>query len=459
MRITIEGTTFYVSLSHLSWGTPHIHLHLGTNGGAFRLELDDEVDVVIHGMSYDETYDVARFRGLPILRDADLMRLWHHGHVDVDFEPYAPRGDAPPDAFYNELRGLFDAPVTPESWDRVVRMLDACAPERAHELADYVAGHTARWTPWERALCVAPGHWVEAMLQGQNRPALSLVRRLKLFDLSGKSRHIDALLGCTNLSHVTALELAPNTLKRAAFEAMATHARFAHVEELVLQRPSGALASVLDHPDAFPALRRLTIPTFTFSRYTTDTLREVLATRAGQRIETLTFQQRGNPGNDGIVHSLDLLRDPELATNCTHVVLDWAWHDGVDVRFPMRPSWLTYILGELHDDTRRRIQTLTLRTHVGASEGLGSLLHLDLLPDLHTLELFDAGPQHTGRSTVEAFDTVFHPEHMRLPGALKRLVTNAPLDRGELARLAARRPDLDVCNLDHEPVFTREVRA
>ncbi len=452
MKIELEGTTFCVTGNFDNHqNTRTVEAALRAAGGKTMKSMGLKVEALVFGGGYTQKTQTARDRGIPILREAELDRLLAEGSVEIDFEPPTVEGgEASVDELLGEVRGVLAEAPGPALWLKIVALVNQCDPEQVGPLVDYVNGHIEHWPAHQATLCVAPKEWIVTMIQGQDTPAYGLVRRLNLSDVAVNTTGFKKLLGCVSLDALTSVDVAvEKKLTKTAFKALAAHARFASLDELVVGFFDEGCAQALDVPASLTALGcypdvywRVDAPTY-------DVL---FGAAACAGVKRLSFYARSGWGS-GVADVLARLADDAMLPAMDHFEIDFVHHGRSVGMNPMSPDTLEWTIDRTPEAARARIKTLTLRTKVDGfyhSTNTFSMRHLE---NLKTLRLFDAGAYRRDEVTVEDFDRVFHADGLQLPDSLERVVTNAPLDRGAFARLIQARPDLEVVQDPDEAPF------
>lgn len=124
---------------------------------------------------------------------------------------------------FGEVRSALERGPSPSAWLALCESLEAITPGRFDaELWPYLSAHLQHWP---ETLCVAPGRWVDAMLEGQSAPWFRLVRALDLRQLELDLDDIARLDQHEALSSVRILELSGNALGEQGAKVLATWER------------------------------------------------------------------------------------------------------------------------------------------------------------------------------------------------------------------------------------------
>jgi hypothetical protein len=455
MRIELEGTTFCVTGNFNNHqNTRTVEAALRAKGGKIQKSMGLKVEVLVFGYGYSRKTETAKDRGLPVLREAELDKLLADGFVEVDFEaPTTEGGDASVDELLGEARGALAKSPGPRTWGEIVRIVDQCDADQVGALTDYVFDHLERWPERERLLCAPPTDWIATMMRGEDSPAYRLVRRLDLGEVDAKTTAFKKVLGCESLRHVEALDIAvAKKLTKTAFSALAKAERFATVRDLTVGYFEEDWARALDDGDAMANLH--TLGCYPGIWRTRDEWYDALfATKACEGVERLVLYTRSGWGSDS-GDRLARLADDALLPSFSHLEIDFVRYGHGATAYPINFQTIDWSVGRAGPDFGRRVQTLTLRTPVTGFYNYDARLDLSVMPELRELRLFDAGLFRQARTTQEDVDRVFHVDRMLLPEALERIVTNVPIDRGAFARLAEKRPELELVQDPSEHLFT-----
>lgn len=124
---------------------------------------------------------------------------------------------------FGELRSVLGRGPSPSAWLALCEIMESWPASRFEaELLPYLSVQLARWPD---QLCVAPGRWVDALLEGQSAAYLRLIRHLDLRHLELEPQDLVLLDHHEALSSVRILALSHNTIGAAGAQVMARWAR------------------------------------------------------------------------------------------------------------------------------------------------------------------------------------------------------------------------------------------
>ena len=453
MKIELEGTTFCVTGNFDNHqNTRTVEAALRAAGAKTVKSMGLKVEVLVLGTrSLPRQTQIAKDRGIPILRETELDTLLAKGSVEIDFEPPSVEdGDASIDELLGEVRGVLAEAPSPALWGQIVALVNQCDPDQLNPLVDYINGHIEHWPAHQTMLCVAPRAWAAAMLRGQDTPAYRLVRRLDLSDVAVNTTTFKKVLGCASLNAVESMDLATEKkLTKTAFKTLMAHPLMGSLDELVVGIFDEGCAQTLDVPSSLTSLGCYPTPQWRVPAATYETL---FGAAACAGVKRLSFYSRHGWGNSVALVFAKLASNAMLPA-LEQLEIDFVRHGSSRNMNPMTTNTLAWTLDSTPEDARARIQTLTLRTRLNRSYTPADPFDMRPLGNLRTLRLFDAGAHRSDAVKLRDFDRVFHAHELRLPDSLERIVTNAPLDRGAFARLIQARPDLEVVQDPDEAPF------
>lgn len=245
MKTTIEGKTFVLT-GALSQPRRDTELAIVAAGGKVAKSPTKTTDFMVLGDRPGSKAQKGRMLGIPELSEAELLALLAGEEVEIVEEVIeeVALGDA-----IGELRALFDGSPTPEVWEEVTQLLDACPPEALSVAVHYVASHTARWPeppdPFDiidsihayqptlrGVLRQAPESWLGELLRGEGSEKFALVRGINVGEVQANNTMLMKLLGCEHLSNLRALELGRRSKPGKTFYKALSQAE--HLQQLEL---------------------------------------------------------------------------------------------------------------------------------------------------------------------------------------------------------------------------------
>jgi hypothetical protein len=457
MRIDIEGTTFCVSGNFQNFqNTRTVEAKLKAQGGKTSKSMGVKTQVLIAGSGWVPKRDDATDRGLPVLDEKELTKLLEDGSIEIDFSPPgAEVGDANLDELLGEVRGLLAQPPSSKLWNALVEVLDQCQRDQTDALITYVQDHISRWSTREKLLCVSPHHWQVNMANGIESPLYTLVHRLDLNKANLKSNDVKRMLALEHLGNVRYLDLAVDKkLTKTVFRQLAKDRKFADVEHLNLGFFDVESVKELATDCEMKNIKRLGLYPSDYWRVEGTDYKALFAIEALQNVERLVLYSRHSWGTD-TARPLGMLQDTSLLPSFSHLEINFA-NFGNCTNNPVSPKMASWTYNpnqssDLDPAAVERIKTLTITTTIGGYINEDTPYNFRMLPNLETLRFY-AHPRMQEideEKLMKDLSSVFIVGKMKVPGSLKRVVTNAPIDRGPFAEFAKNNPDIE---LVHDPL-------
>lgn len=452
MKIVLKDTVFCVTGSFDNFqNTRTVESALRARGGKITKSMAQKTEVLICGTGYTRKPETASDRGLPVLREPELLTLLEEGEIEIDFAPASiESGEESLDVSIAEARSLLTRPPGRALWDELVGLIDRSTPESQGPLISYLEEHLAQWSRREQRLCLAPRDWATQMTQGQDAPAYRLVRRLDLDRLDFKSTAVKKLLGCANLVDVHHLDLAlRKPLTKTVFRALANDEKFAFIEHFALGFFDEDSVKELDGGVPWDNLRTLRFYPSDYWRVELPAYTALFTSARCAQVQKLIFTSRHSWGSRA-AEILALLQDPKCLPAFHHFAIDFL-HYGKTTNNPANASSVQWLLQGLAPETLARIDTFTFSTFVtGYYDSEQGFIDLSPLSRLKTARFYTLPPNNDDAADFPSrLDVVLHVDKMQWPDSLERIVTNVPLDHGAFARLKEARPDLTFV---HDPL-------
>jgi hypothetical protein len=273
--------------------------------------------------------------GLPIIDEHQLNLLLGRGVLELGDEE-AP--EASLSEVIAQARSIFDGPTTPETWTRVVALVDACVTEQLDALVDYLEPQLAgrqlapdeRWVPepgsrsaelasgyWQATtprgeLCVGPFHWLQEMMRGEASPKQRLIRALHTPDMRLDGRTLTRAISLETLTNLRVLSVGANPLSMTFWSTLLSepNARGLEVLRIGTEQRDALWGIPGEHE-----LDRLTYLALRF----TDTLSPVLNAEVFERVEVLEVENVLTYLEPEELHGLS---DPALLPSLDTLVLN-----------------------------------------------------------------------------------------------------------------------------------------
>lgn len=208
MKITLEGTTFCITGEFALFRVLHdLEAAIVYRGGSITATVQPHTQVLVYS-GYDNTkVDQARMQGIPLLNEAQMMRLLEEGWIEVAFvRPSLVQGECAFNPLIAEARSvLAEAPST-STVQQLAELIERCEPETMPVLVRYLQDHTSTWTPLEQLLWQLPDSWMTSVIGGEDTVAYQLIRRLNLRRMALKNSEYKALFACSNFTHVQRID-------------------------------------------------------------------------------------------------------------------------------------------------------------------------------------------------------------------------------------------------------------
>lgn len=468
MKISLQDTYFCVTGNFETFkNRGAVESALKRGGAKITKSMGLKTQVLAFGSGYTQKTEVARDRGLPVIREPDLLKLIEHGEVEVEFESAQEKaqGEKSLDALLGEVRGVLGLAPSRKMWSQLVELVDACSQEQLEPLVAYIEDHTGRWSEREQRLCVAPKHWLANMGTGLDSPAYRLVRHLNLDELNIKTTSLKNMLGCESLVNVQRLNLAVSkALTKTAFAALGKSQRFVELKHLALGHFEADWVRSLDAGGALSSLRTLQLYPSDCWRVDVEHYEALFGLAMCAHVEKLIFTRRSGWGSQQ-ARVWDLLKDEALLPSLEHFEVDSLRHGDSLTSNPSTADTIAWVIGHRSSEgsispANHRVKTFTSTTPVqGYYSSDLPQFDFSVLPNLETLRFYIMRELQPRRERDEErffieLERALPVHEMTLPGSLERILTNAPLDKGPFAELARLRPDVElVSDPLPEPLF------
>ncbi len=264
--------------------------------------------------------EVIASRNKPQLDEEQFKRLIQFGELDLDAAD-APEAEVSAGESVGELRGILDGEPSPKKWRDIIAVLDQTAPERLTEVISYVEGYVSRWPldetrRWHTSIVeaklpesaswiagdlrIAPKHWVEQLLAGEDSVKFSVVRALSLEGTKAKTSAASKLFASKHLSQLRHLDCGRDLkLTKTFFKKLGQSASMSNLETLIYypykKSGSGAELAASTH---LTSLKHLKIR---YADYGIDhneakkDLQELFSAPWSEQIESLESSMGGSP--------------------------------------------------------------------------------------------------------------------------------------------------------------------
>jgi hypothetical protein len=290
MALAIELTGLEI---FLTGRVPHrdrydLERSIREGGGKVAAKVTKSVDVVVMGNGPAKAAAAKTAElGLQTIDGDQLLTLLRDGRLDLTGGADGAEDFAD---VVGELRSALALPPSPETWNRVVAAIDACAEDELEQAVEYARGQLARWpidarkarwasmTQWEHPdggryidgdMRVAPAHWVAQMLQGEYSPKHSLASALTLHGHKANATQAKKALANPYLADsLRALDMGRmNKFTKGLFKAIAQSPNLGALESLnYFPRVPGA-GALLASQTSMPNLKTLRIRGIVYTDY------------------------------------------------------------------------------------------------------------------------------------------------------------------------------------------------
>ena len=483
MKITSKGTYFHVvgPFEHFE-SRDEVYEAIKQAGGRISKSVSMRTQVLVFGRDFDARV-LAVHEGrmpsmrdrhlLPMLRESELLELMREGEIESAFmsSEERARGEQPLNELLGEVRGVLGETPSVAVWQALTGLVDACSPEHLSALVSYIFEHTQRWSEQEKLLCEPPIPWLLNMSKGMDSPAYKLVRRLDFSGTVFRTTQLKKALKCEHLVNVSHLNIGVrNTLTRTTFMALGQDEKFASVTHLGLGHFEAGWLAYLDEGGVLTSLRSLELCLTHEIATRREDFKVLLGLKMCAQIKTLTISSQNGwrwPSSFRPPPSiLELLKDSALLPRFERLRLDLYCFGKSKVSHTAYHDSISALIGSGRDSglaaACARVETFTLVTPMfclvsGAKVGPYDFSHL---PNLRTLRLYGLGEEASRRGCSVArplrqdLEDIFHVQEMILPGSLRQLRTNAPLELSTFVEFMAARPDVEVVRDPlHTPLF------
>ena len=108
MNIVLKDTVFCVTGNFDNFqNTRTVESKLRAKGGSITKSMAQKTQVLVFGSGYTRKTEIAEERGMPIIRESELITLLETGEVEIDFSPPSVDiGEEELDALSAEARAL-----------------------------------------------------------------------------------------------------------------------------------------------------------------------------------------------------------------------------------------------------------------------------------------------------------------------------------------------------------------
>ena len=430
MLIRLEGTTFCVTGNFERFqNTRTVERALMEGGGAVTKSMAKKTEVLVWGSGWTLKTDTAQQRGLPILREPELVTLLKDGEVEIEHGD-APAEIVPTTELFGELRGTLAEPPSPPVWGALVEHIDQCHPDQLEVLVNYLSEHLGRWTPAEQRCCYAPRPWLIQMINGEDSPAYRLLRVLWLEEDDYNATTLARVFQLPSLTGLRYIDLSVRRKPaRKAFKTLSAMPWASQVEHLSLGGFDGASVKALESGGRLTGLVSLGLYPGEYYEVNNHAL---FRSEVTAQVKTLTLHARNSFGTSNLLD----MSAPEALPSFEHLIFD---HLNIahGARIWMEDKFVEWALDAL--GASERIKALTFRLgDQGYSDGLTlDLVALERLERLE-LELQTSAPERLD----EQLTTLF--ARPRLPASLRRLTINAPADAPQLVAFRDAHPNVTV---------------
>ena len=180
MEHTIEGKKFCITgkLEHYTRTTAQRAIMQA--GGLIAKSVGPQTDFLVVGQRAGSKLNKARTLGIPVIEEADLEAFLAGAVVDVD-EDIVVSGDASVRDLIGEARSALDGKPTSRTWNTIIGLIDACAPDQLGALVDFLEPQVERWqvppdAQWRpdkgtHLVEDAPSGWADRIPKGDLRVA------------------------------------------------------------------------------------------------------------------------------------------------------------------------------------------------------------------------------------------------------------------------------------------------
>lgn len=285
MEIELEGTVFCVAgllLNYASHGDAEDAIRAA--GGKVSKTIGKKTQVLVLGSNTWTQEEKARSRGIPVIRERDLVKLLAGERVTVRGSA-PPEGTAPMEELIGEARSALDGRPDARMWERVIALADQCAPEQLEELIDYLEPQVARWSfdddaTWSVSqrthgcrhapgrwyqfmppgeLRIAPHQWVVDMAAGVDSAKFRLVHAIHTRDMGINGTMLAKILACPSLTHLRHFDTDENKVSKTLFKKIRTAPSTRGLEHLRMARMDPKTITGIDGEHHLEALRELTV--------------------------------------------------------------------------------------------------------------------------------------------------------------------------------------------------------
>lgn len=195
---------------------------LALAGGTSCYDAKNTFDVAVVGSrAGKKDLEIIVSQGKPQLDEAQFKQLVQFGELELEAKPVSE--EASVGESVGELRAILDGEPSPQKWRDIIAVLDQTEPERLAEVVAYVEGHISRWPldesrRWHTSIVqsklpdsaswvggdlrVAPKHWVQQLLAGEDSEKFSVVRAISLEGTKVTSSVASKIFGSAHLEQL-----------------------------------------------------------------------------------------------------------------------------------------------------------------------------------------------------------------------------------------------------------------
>ena len=244
----IEGKVFCVAgiVTHYH-SHDEAHAAIKAAGGKISKSIGARTDVLVLGTNTWTQEQKAKSRGVPIITEQQLVHLLAGGNVNIERKAEKV-GSASLEKLIGEARATLDGHPGQRMWEKLLALVDSCAPDELPALVDFLEPQVARWefpysTSWSTGrsthgcgdapgrwsqfmplgeLRVAPHSWTVDMAAGKDSPKFRLVHAIHTRDMELNGTMLAKILGCANLTNLRDFDVDENKVSKTLFKKLRT---------------------------------------------------------------------------------------------------------------------------------------------------------------------------------------------------------------------------------------------
>lgn len=448
MRIQLQGTRFYVDGQFQHFYTLVSIKRAITEAGGRYTESLNAIEVFVENPSSKQSYVHGLMLKLnrPIIDEQQLLQLLEDGELEIDFVPASERkGEVQIDRLLGEVRSTLSQQPGFDTWAQLVTWMDACTPEHAPMLMEYIRPHLQSWHVRDQALCLAPPHWAAAMMQGGDSAFYELIKWLDLSRLQITCTVVGKLLKHQRLKRLRRLDLPGHVVLNKTLGKMLVRGELLQdLEVLGLGLIKPGVSPVFDVPGAFPKLHTICVPkTYPYTALDRDEQHAWLRQSAFANVTRLINVGDGDsvlPAYGFDQSALPRLEHYECDQSCR------AYFER-DTRFDLQRA--VPFLNNLPTRFVGRLKTLTINTYP-THEHMDGIKGIDLhrFSQLETLRVCVSRADIARTEQHDALNAMLPTDPLFYPGNIQRLVTNLSAELETCKKLAHALPHVEFV---HEP--------